>query len=248
MNASVSAGNRTLLAELSLSVSAGEVVALIGPNGAGKTTALRAALGIVPLGTGMARLGDDDPSKLSPRERALRAAYLPQRPQTIWPVSVEALAALGRFAHGAAPQRLSARDRQAVDQALEACQLTQLRARRMNELSGGEKARAHLARALAQGAQLLVLDEPTASLDPAQAISCGGIARAHAARGGGVLFATHDLTLAVRVANRVVLMADGRAVAAGAPQHALTEATLTAAYGRPGKLVPIEGELTAVFS
>jgi ABC-type hemin transport system ATPase subunit len=119
----------------------------------------------------------------SARERALRAAYLPQRPQSIWPISVEALVALGRFAHGAAPDRLaSCKIKHAVDAAIEACALGALRQRRMDEISGGEKARAHLARALAQHAPLLLLDEPTAGLDPAQALGVADILRVLTAR------------------------------------------------------------------
>src|SRR5690606_33492329 len=130
--------------------------------------------GLAPF-DGAITLGGDDPRPLSARQRALRAAYLPQRPQSIWPVSVEALVALGRFAHGAAPDRLSPRDQTAVDAAMEACALGPLRKRGMDQISGGEKARAHLARTLAQQAPLLLLDEPTAGLDPAQALGVAAI-------------------------------------------------------------------------
>jgi len=179
-DASVSLGGRRVVDSVSLSIDRGDVVALLGPNGAGKTSLMRAALGLIPLAQGAALLGDSDPRRLSPRERALRAAYLPQRPQSIWPVSVETLVALGRFAYGAAPDRLQPRDQAPVDEALAACDLLALRARRMDEISGGEKARAHLARALAQQAPLLLLDEPSAGLDPAQALGVADILRAHA--------------------------------------------------------------------
>ncbi|MEJ0058755.1 MAG: ABC transporter ATP-binding protein [Terricaulis sp.] len=242
----VALGGRTVVERVSLCIAPGEIVALLGPNGAGKTSLLRGALGLVGR-SGEARLGGDDPALMSARQRALRAAYLPQRPQAIWPVAVESLVALGRFAYGAAPDRLRESDQKAVDAALEACALTGLRARRMDEISGGEKARAHLARALAQGAPLLMLDEPTAGLDPAQALGVADILRAHATRGGAALFSTHDIALAARVARRVLLLRDGRVIADGAPREALTPEALERAYGRKGRLGEIGGASVAVF-
>lgn len=243
----VALGGQRVVDGVSLTVARGEIVALLGANGAGKTTLMRAGLGLVAPAAGEVRLGGADPQRLSPRQRALRAAYLPQRPQAIWPVSVENLVALGRFAYGVAPNRLRAEDQTAVDAALEACALTLLRARRMDEISGGEKARAHLARALAQSAPLLVLDEPSAGLDPAQALGVAEILRAHASGGGGVVFSTHDVALAARVADRVLLLHQGRALAEGAPGLALTPDALEVAYGRKGRLERIGGGFAALF-
>lgn len=245
-NASVVLGGRRVLDAVSLSVASGEVVALLGPNGAGKTTLLRAALGIVALQAGEARLGGEAAATLTARQRALRAAYLPQRPQSIWPVSVEALVALGRYAHGVAPDRLGARDQAAVDAAIEACGLLALRGRRMDEVSGGEKARAHLARALAQQAPLLVLDEPTAGLDPAQSLGAAEIIRRQVERGAALL-STHDITLAADVAHRVILMQGGRIVADGAPAEALKPETLAAAYGAGARIERVGEALVAIF-
>lgn len=245
--ASVLLGGRVVLDAISLTVSRGEVVALLGPNGAGKTTLLRGGLGLANVEFGTVRLGDSDPALLSVRDRALRAAYLPQRPQAIWPLSVERLIALGRYAYGAAPDRLGPRDQAAVDSAIGACGLDALRKRRMDEISGGEKMRAHLARALAQQAPLLVLDEPTAGLDPAQALAAADIMRGHAAH-GAVLFTTHDIGLAARAADRVMLLHEGRVLAEGAPEDALTPEALHQAYGREGRLERVGGSLVAVFS
>lgn len=240
-------GGKIVVEEVSLEIAPGEIVALLGPNGAGKTTLLRAALGLTPTEFGTARLGAERESiLLSARQRALRAAYLPQRPQAIWPVSVENLVALGRYAYGAAPDRLRAEDQAAVDAALTLCTLDALRNRRMDEISGGEKARAHLARALAQGAPLLMLDEPTAGLDPAQALGVAEILAAHAAKGGAALFSTHDVALAVRTAQRVVLLREGRVLAQGAPD-VLTPEALESAYGRKGVLEKIGGAYVAAF-
>lgn len=243
---SVDLGGRRALDGVSLDIAAGAIVALLGPNGAGKTTLLRAALGIVTA-TGEVKLGGDAPQELSARDRALRAAYLPQRPQSIWPVSVEALVALGRFAYGAAPDRLGSRDQSAVDEAIEACALGALRRRRMDEISGGEKARAHLARALAQQAPLLLLDEPTAGLDPSQALGVAEILNAHAQKGGAVLYSTHDVALAANTAHRVLLMKGGRVVSDGAPGAALSPDSLYAAYGRRGRIERIGEAIVAIF-
>jgi iron complex transport system ATP-binding protein len=236
---------RRVVESASLKLQRGDIVALLGPNGAGKTSLIRAALGLIAC-EGVARLGDSDPRHLSSRVRALRAAYLPQRPQSIWPISVENLIALGRFAHGAAPDRLKPADQAAVDAAIEACALSSLRNRRMDEISGGEKARAHLARALAQHAPLLVLDEPTAGLDPAQALGVAAILQKHAET-GAVLFSTHDVALAARVSHCVLLMREGRTIAEGAAAEALTPQALEAAYGRKGSLERIGGTYAAVF-
>ena len=245
---SVTLGGRTALDAVSLDVEPTQVVALLGPNGAGKTTLMRAALGILKPSGGAVRLGDSDPHAISTRARALRAAYLPQRPQSIWPVSVENLVALGRFAHGAAPDRLSPPDQAAVDKALEACALAPLRKRRMDEISGGEKARAHLARALAQHAPLLVLDEPTAGLDPAQALALADVLRAHAGGGGAVLVSTHDIALAARTADRMLLLKHGAVISEGPPNEALTPEAISSAYGRKGRVERLsDGMFAAVF-
>jgi len=245
-SASVALGARTVVSDISFAAASGEVIALLGPNGAGKTSFLRAALGLIPLSAGEARLGGADPRTLSLRDRALRAAYLPQRPQSIWPISVEHLVALGRYAYGAAPDKLSRADQSAVDAAIEACALESLRSRRMDEISGGEKARAHLARALAQHAPLLILDEPTAGLDPAQALTVAEIMRNHAS-GGATVFSTHDVALTGRTADRVLLIREGRVVAEGAPETALTPEALEAAYGRRARVDRVGDAFTATF-
>jgi iron complex transport system ATP-binding protein len=243
---SVNLGKTRALDKVTLAINPGEVVSLLGPNGAGKTTLIRASLGNVEA-EGEIALGGDDPRKLSARDRALRAAYLPQRPQSIWPISVEALVALGRYAHGASPDRLGPRDQAAVDAALRSCALESLRARRMDEISGGEKARAHLARALAQQAPLLLLDEPTAGLDPAQSLGVAEILRAHAERGSAAVFSTHDIALAASISHRVLLMKHGRVIAEGAPEAALTPKMLETAYGRAAQLTRVDGGFAAIF-
>lgn len=246
-NAVVALGGRHVVHGMSLSIEPGDCVALLGPNGAGKSSLIRAGLGLIELAQGRARIFGADARSMAPDLRARRVAYLPQKPEAAWPVTVESIAALGRFAHGAAPNRLAPADAKAVDAALAACSLTALRKRRMDEISGGERVRAHLARTLAQGAPLLVLDEPTAGLDPAQSIAVADILIAHAAREGGVLFSTHDVSLAFRAAKRVLLMREGKLLADGAPRAALTPEALEAAYGRAARIVEENGAATALF-
>ncbi len=246
-NAVVELGGRRVVDGVDLSADRGEIVALLGPNGAGKSSLIRAALGLLELTEGRTRLYGADPALMAPDLRARRAAYLPQKPVAAWPLSVAALVALGRYAHGGAPERMSAEDSEAVEAALAACSLSALRARRLDEISGGERVRAHLARTLAHRAPLLVLDEPTAGLDPAQTLAVADILRTQILNDGAVLFSTHDIALAARAATRIVLLRSGRVIATGTPREALTPAALQEAYGRPGRLIGDGAAVAAVF-
>jgi len=246
-NAVVELGGRRVVDGVDLVADRGDIVALLGPNGAGKSSLIRAALGLIELKEGRTRLYGADPALMGPDLRARRAAYLPQKPEAAWPLSVEALVALGRYAHGASPERMSEDDRAAVEAALTACGLRALRTRRLDEISGGERVRAHLARTLAHRAPLLVLDEPTAGLDPAQSLAVADILRRQIDGDGAVLFSTHDVALAARVATRVLLMRAGRVIASGSPRAALTPEALREAYGRAGRLIEDGGGVAAVF-
>lgn len=231
--ARLSLRGRTILEDVSFDVRAGERVALIGPNGAGKTTLLRAALGLIAPDAGEVKLGAGAAASLGPLARAARAAYLPQRAQAAWPIRVEALVTLGRFAYGGPLARLSKTDRDAVERAMEAADVARLRDRPLDELSGGEQARAHLARALAQGAPLLLLDEPTANLDPAQSARVAETMRALPA----LVFATHDLATALAAATRAIVVSEGRILADGPVRETLSAQTLERAFGRAARIV-----------
>jgi iron complex transport system ATP-binding protein len=209
----------------------GELVALIGPNGAGKTTLLRAGLGLLALDGGSVRLDGADPRTMAAPDRARRIAYLPQSRPLAWPLKVASVVALGRFAHGAPLQTLKGEDAAAVAEALAACRLEGLAHRGTDTLSGGELARVHVARALAARAPLLFADEPTAALDPLHAFETMTILQAFCARGGGALVTLHDLSLAARFADRIVLLHEGRVLAGGPPADVLTPALLAEAYG-----------------
>jgi len=227
----VARGDRDLLAEVSLSLRAGELLALVGPNGAGKTTLLRAGLGLTPIASGAVRLDGADPRSLAAVERARRIAYLPQTRPLAWPLRVETVVALGRFAHGAPLAKPKGEDAAAIAEAVAACNLGDLFRRSTDTLSGGELARVHVARALAAKAPLLLADEPTAALDPLHAHETLAILRRFCAHGGGALVTVHDLSLAARFADRVALLHQGRLIAAGPPASVLTPALLAQVFG-----------------
>lgn len=227
----VAQGARDVLHGVTAKVRPGELVALIGPNGAGKTTLLRAGLGLMSPNRGSVRLADDNPSTMNPIRRARTVAYLPQVRPLVWPLTVAAVVALGRFAHGASLARPKGQDAEAISRALYACRLEDLALRRTDSLSGGEMARVHVARALAAEAPLLIADEPITALDPLHAFETMALIKAFCAGGGGALVTLHDLSLAVRFADRVILLNQGRLIADGGPETAMSPALLAQVFG-----------------
>jgi iron complex transport system ATP-binding protein len=214
---------RAVLNDISLSLVSGHLVALVGPNGAGKTTLLRALAGLLPS-DGAIHVGGAALASLSLRERARRFAYLPQGHIVHWPLPARDIVALGRYPHGATdPARLSAKDRDAVLRAMRATDVVEFSDRRVTELSGGERSRVALARVLAVEAPVILADEPTASLDPRYQLDVMKTLRAAADQGGLVIVVTHDLGLAARFADHLLVLSQGRLVAEGAPAAALSE-------------------------
>ncbi|WP_426531306.1 ABC transporter ATP-binding protein [Bradyrhizobium sp. McL0615] len=214
---------RVVLKEVSLALSPGHLVALVGPNGAGKTTLLRALAGLIPS-EGEIEVGGQRLSSLPLRERAKRFGYLPQGHVVHWPLPARDIVALGRYPHGATdPARLSPRDVEAVLRAMQAVDVIEFSDRRVTELSGGERSRVALARALAVEAPVILADEPTASLDPRHQIDVMKNLRATADKGVLVIVVTHDLGLAARFADHVLVLREGRLVSQGAPAEALSE-------------------------
>jgi len=219
----VALSGRPILNGVSLSLPSRQLVALVGPNGAGKTTLLRALAGLVPS-TGSIEIGGDRLSSLSLRERAKRFGYLPQGHHVHWPLPAKDVVALGRYPHGATdPARLSARDEQAVLRAMQATNVVGFAERPVTELSGGERSRVALARVLAVEAPVVLADEPIASLDPRYQIDVMINLRSAADRGVLVVVVTHDLGLAARFSDTVLVLSDGRLVAQGKPEQALSE-------------------------
>ncbi len=230
-NLSVTAGEAILLDDASLALRPGELIAVLGPNGAGKTTLMRAMLGLVEAAQGFTTLDGHDVTSLSSTERARTISYLPQRRPLAWPNRVVDIIALGRFAHGAALGRLSQKDAEAVDYAIEACQLRELAYRNADNLSGGELARVHFARALAARTPLLIADEPVAALDPRHQLRIAELIREFVDAGGGALVVLHDVALAARIADRLVWMSSGKILADGSPRDTVSADLMQQVYG-----------------
>ncbi|MEX0851822.1 MAG: ABC transporter ATP-binding protein [Bauldia sp.] len=238
-NLAVTFARRTVVAEVTLSIHAGEFVVVVGPNGAGKTTLLRAIAGLVPA-VGAVTLAGTPLGRLSLAERARRVAYLPQGHVFHWPLPVAEIVALGRLPRGAGAD-LSAVDRAAVARAMVATGIAAHAARSVTTLSGGERARVAIARVLATEAPLILADEPTASLDPRYQLVVVDLLRRHAQGGGAVVAVLHDLSLAARSADRVVVMDEGRIVADGAPRAVLTAERLAQTFGVNAEIAEVRG-------
>ena len=238
---SVALGGARVLSELSAEVEGGEWVALIGPNGAGKTTALRAIAGLVPY-EGHVRVLEDDAQGLPRKHLARRVALVPQVPLIPGDITVRAYVLLGRTPHLGYFGTERRKDHHAVDAALEQLDLVTFAERRLDTLSGGERQRATLARALAQDARLLLLDEPTAALDMGRQQQVLEIVdELRGSRGLTVVSTMHDLTLAGQYADRLLLLDGGRLVAAGSPDDVLTRALITEHYGAEVAVVDAPG-------
>ena len=241
-------GGRSVLRDVGMTFRAGEVTAILGPNGAGKSTLLSCLAGLRRPDAGEVRLDGRPITALRPRERARQIGYLPQVPEIAWPLDVQTFVRLGRTAHrglfGGDPG-----DAQAVERALTAAAMADFAGRDVTTLSGGERARALIARALAGEPAWLLADEPLTGLDLSHQIDAGELMRVVAKGGVGVVVSLHDLSFAARVADRVVLIADGRLLADGAPADALSPPILARAFevdadwvdGRSGPLLDVLG-------
>jgi iron complex transport system ATP-binding protein len=240
---SVRLGGRPVLAGVALTLRPGEVTAIVGPNGAGKSTLLACLAGLRRPNRGEARLGDQGLLSLPARVRARRIGVLPQTPEIAWRLEVEALVALGRTPHmngfGPGPQ-----NRGAVERAMKAADVEAFAGRDVASLSGGERGRVLIARALAGEPQWLLADEPLTGLDLGHQLDVAEVFRAFAREGGGVVVTLHDLGFAARAADRVLVLAEGRILADGAPVEAMSPDVLRSAYGveaawRPGQAGPV---------
>ena len=218
---------------LDVALAEGEVLALLGPNGGGKTTLLKTLLGLIPPLGGDVRLGGRPLRQLSVRERARAMAYVPQVHAGAFAFAVEDMVLMGRSAHTEIFSRPSDRDREAVAAALERVGIAALRHRPYTLISGGERQLALVARALAQEPRIVVLDEPTASLDFGNQGRIMREIQALARNGLSVVFSTHDPNHALRFADRALLIRDGRALACGPPREVLSMPQLQSLYGSP---------------
>ena len=231
LDLSVRLGRHPAVSGVSAALEPGQLVGIIGPNGAGKSTLIRALLGLVRADGGAVSIDDTPIANLSRKDVARRVAYLPQGQTLHWPLLVERLVALGRMPHLGPLSRLSPEDEAMVDAALARADVLHLKGRIATELSGGERARVLLARALAVGAPALIADEPLAALDPGHQLDVMDLLKGEARAGSLVVTVLHDLGMAARYCDRLLLMDKGRLVADGRPMEVLTEQSLAEVYG-----------------
>ncbi|WP_173932052.1 ABC transporter ATP-binding protein [Chelativorans sp. Marseille-P2723] len=258
----VSLSGRQVLRGAGFSLSAGEVVGLLGPNGAGKSTLMRALAGLVTpsagsmrfggedlaalASAGSMRFGGEDLAALDPARRARILAYLPQTRTIGWRLSVRDVVSLGRLPWRRFGARPTHEDAKAVEAALKLMDIAALANRPATELSGGEQARVLAARAVAQATPLLVFDEPASGLDPAHQIMMMEALRRLGTEGRAVFVSLHDLTLAARWCDRVVMLKEGRLVAEGAPHAILTAECLSSVYGVKAHIAKAAGGMILV--
>jgi len=240
-NVTVRFGTREIVRDASLALNPGELVALVGPNGAGKTTLMRALAGLIPA-DGAIMLDGKPMHSLKARERARTIAYLPQGHVFHWPMSVASIVMLGRAPHADTFSGVTPDDRAAVMRALAMTETEAFADRAVTTLSGGERARVALARALATQAGVLLADEPTAALDPRHQLTVMELLRKAAHEGGAVLAIMHDLTLAARFADRVVVIDRGAIVADAQPSEAMSADRLAAVFGIESATVEIDNK------
>jgi iron complex transport system ATP-binding protein len=226
-------GDRAIGRHLNVELSTGEVLALLGPNGSGKTTLLKTLLGVLSPQAGEVRVDRRSLSDYPVWERARLIAYVPQSHAATFAFTVETIVLMGRTAHGGLFSRPTAADRAVAAQALERFGIAQLRERPYTMISGGERQLVLLARALAQEARFIVLDEPTASLDFGNQGKVMAEIRSLGQSGHGILFTTHDPNHAMRAADRAYLLRDGTCVGQGATADVLGRDQLEALYGTP---------------
>jgi iron complex transport system ATP-binding protein len=224
-------GRNAALRGLDVRVPAGEIVAVLGENGSGKSTFLKAIARIVSSTGGELLFDGRALANIGRRETARRIAYVPQSADLVFPIRSLDLVLQGRAPHGRGFSADSPEDWRRAREAMRACDVADLEERDASALSGGERRRVFLARALAQEAELWLLDEPTSGLDPRHRFEfLDVLVREHRTRATTVLLVTHDIDLAAGLADRVILLRDGRALAAGPPEEALTPEAIREAF------------------
>ncbi len=224
---------RAALSGVTMTVASGAFYAVLGPNGSGKSTLMRALLGLTPAARGEALIDGKPLTRWDRKALARAVGAVAQGESVAFPLTTAELVGMGRYPHLGPLASLGARDRAAIERAVQVCDLTGLRDRDVTTLSGGELQRARIARALAQEPRALVLDEPTASLDVRHQMAILELLRGSADRGMTVLLITHSLDRAAQFADRILLLAGGEVAAEGRPSDVMHEETLARVYGWP---------------
>lgn len=237
----VKLGAREVLRDFTFQAGAGELVAVVGANGAGKSTALRALAGLLTPAIGTVTLDGTSLSQIARAELGRTIAYLPQDRTVHWGLSVRNVVALGRLPHKSFASGLSSKDDAAVKAAMKRMDVLHLEHRSIAHLSGGERTRVLLARALAQETNYLIADEPAAGLDPAHALALFEDLKSLADDGKAVITALHDLAYAARYATRVLLFKDGRCICDGPSDQVLSSANLAEAFGIDATVSHVDG-------
>ncbi len=231
-------GAATLLDDVSVAAEPGRLLGVVGPNGAGKSTLLRVLAGLRECTRGIVRYDGRTRHELGPQQLSRQLGYLAQRGPVAWPLTVERLVALGRLPHLQVWGTQDALGAAAIEAALSDTDTLHLRHRIVDTLSGGELARALLARALAVDGTALLADEPVAELDPYHQLQVMDILRARADAGRTIIVVLHEITLAARFCDRLILLDQGQVAAAGRPAEVLTDETLAATY----RVLALRGE------
>lgn len=226
-------GERDAVSGIAIDVCAGEMLALLGPNGSGKSTLLRLLLGALKPAEGEIALFGRALADWRREDIAREVGVVTQSEDLSFPITVRELVGMGRYPHLGAWRREAAADRAAIGRALERCGLSGLTERSVLELSGGERQRARVARALAQEPRTLLLDEPTASLDIAHEMSLFELLAELRVDAVTIVIVTHNVNVAARYADRLVLLDRGRIAASGPPVHVLTRAIIEPVYHWP---------------
>ncbi len=226
---SFSYSSQLVLDQISMQISEGEVVSIVGPNGSGKSTLLRCISRVLQPKGGVVYLNNQDVAHLKPRELARLLGYVPQSGAEVFPLTVYEAVLLGRkpyLSWGVGP-----RDREIVDRILRFMKIEEFALKYINEMSGGEKQRVLIARALAQEPEVLLLDEPTSNLDIKHQLEVLGLLHRFAHEGGmTVIMVLHDLNLASRFSEKLVLISEGKVFASGPPAAVLNPANISAVY------------------
>ena len=243
---SVKFGDRTILDNINFSVEKGEFIGLIGANGSGKTTLLRALSGILPKHKKKVKLLGLSLNNYPPKQLAQKLAYLPQGNESHWSITAENLVMLGRLPHQKPWQGTSESDHKIVQQVMQACDVSQFARHTVDNLSGGERARVFLSRALAVEPQLLLVDEPIAGLDPGHQLEVMNKFQQLSESGMGIVCVIHDLTLAARYCHKLVMLGEQKIIAQGQPKQVLSPENLASGFSIKAHISEVKGQALVV--